>query len=113
MQTDGGSYVGASVPRLEDPRILTGTGGYVGDLQRHAMLHAHVVRSPHAHARIVSIDIRTARARPGVEAVLTFADLPAGRGPLPIPLTPPSALLGVPQLPPAPHRLRPARRPAA
>ncbi len=113
MQTDGGSYVGASVPRLEDPRFLTGTGGYVGDLQRHAMLHAHVVRSPHAHARIVSIDSRTARARPGVEAVLTFADLAAGSGPIPIRLTPLSSLLEFLQWPLAHDRVRYVGEPVA
>ncbi len=68
--------IGQRVPREEDFRLLTGRGRYVEDvpaIRRRA--RGYVVRSPHAHARIVSIDAERARAAPGVLAVLTGADL--------------------------------------
>jgi carbon-monoxide dehydrogenase large subunit len=70
------SLVGASVKRKEDARLLTGRGRYVDDLVLPGMLHAIVVRSPHAHARVERVDAAAARQRPGVVAVLTRADLP-------------------------------------
>ena len=70
-------YTGASIRRSEDPRILTGTGRYVDDIKLPGMLHAAFVRSPLAHARVVSVDVSDARALPGVVAVLTGADLEA------------------------------------
>jgi carbon-monoxide dehydrogenase large subunit len=69
------AYVGKSVRRPDDPRLLTGRGRYVDDLSFPRMVHAAFVRSAHAHARIVSIDVTAARAIPGVVAVLTAADL--------------------------------------
>src|SRR3970282_67209 len=66
---------GARVPRLEDPRLLTGQGSYVDDHRPARMLHAAFLRSPHAHARIVRIDAEAARALPGVAAVLTGEDI--------------------------------------
>lgn len=66
---------GTSVQRVEDPRILTGRGRYVDDVAVPGMLHAAFVRSPHAHAHIVSIDLDAARALAGVHLVLTDADL--------------------------------------
>ncbi|MDT7578057.1 MAG: aerobic carbon-monoxide dehydrogenase large subunit [Pseudonocardiales bacterium] len=73
---DGAAYrwVGKSVPRKEDPKLLTGRGGYIGDVTVPGMLHGAVLRSPHAHARIRSIDTSAARALPGVVAVLTGAE---------------------------------------
>src|SRR6266705_3653093 len=68
--------IGLSVKRREDRRLLTGRGRYVDDLRLPDLLHAAIVRSPHAHARIVGIDARRATALPGVLAVLTIADLP-------------------------------------
>ena len=67
--------VGARVPRLEDPRLLTGQGSYVDDHRPARMLYAAFLRTPHAHARIVRVDVEAARALPGVAAVLTGADL--------------------------------------
>ncbi len=61
--------------RLEDHRLLTGHGRFVDDLPFPHALHAYVLRSPHAHARILSMDVEAARAVPGVEAVYTAADL--------------------------------------
>jgi aerobic carbon-monoxide dehydrogenase large subunit len=68
-------YTGASIRRSEDPRILTGAGRYVDDIKLPGMLHAAFVRSPLAHARVLSVDVSAARALPGVVAALTGADL--------------------------------------
>jgi carbon-monoxide dehydrogenase large subunit len=68
--------IGLSVKRREDRRLLTGRGRFVDDLRLPRLLHAAIVRSPHAHARVVDVDARRARAHPGVVAVLTIADLP-------------------------------------
>jgi carbon-monoxide dehydrogenase large subunit len=66
--------LGQSVPRTEDPRLLTGRGRYTDDFVLPRLCHGYVLRSPHAHARIKSIDIRAAQQMPGVLAVLTGAD---------------------------------------
>lgn len=63
--------VGTPVLRREDPRLLTGRGKYVADIQLPHMLHIAILRSPFAHARIVSIDTSGAAAMPGVELVWT------------------------------------------
>ncbi len=81
--TDAGSagrFVGQSVRRKEDPRLLTGRGTYVDDMSLPGMLHACFVRSNVAHGRIVSIDCDAARAVDGVVAVLTGTELNVGRG---------------------------------
>jgi aerobic carbon-monoxide dehydrogenase large subunit len=78
--------IGQGVPRFEDPRLLKGGGRYVGDMVLPGMAFGHVLRSPHAHARIRSIDASRAKAAPGVLAVLTGADWQAsGWGDLPVP----------------------------
>lgn len=64
---------------------VTGHGAFAGDLRVPGVLHVRVVRSPHAHARIVRIDTSAARALPGVVAVLGQADLPGGAAPPPWP----------------------------
>ncbi len=64
-----------SVRRREDARLLTGKGNYSADPHPPGMLHAVLVRSPHAHATVGSIDVGAARAMPGVVAVFTAADL--------------------------------------
>jgi aerobic carbon-monoxide dehydrogenase large subunit len=79
-------YTGASIKRSEDPRILTGKGRYVDDIKLPGMLHAAFVRSPMAHARVLSVDASAARELPGVIAVLTGADLEAITVPAPDPL---------------------------
>jgi carbon-monoxide dehydrogenase large subunit len=61
--------------RFEDPRLVTGKGTFVGDLTLPDMLHAAVLRSQHAHARLRRVDVAAARAAPGVIAVLTGADI--------------------------------------
>jgi carbon-monoxide dehydrogenase large subunit len=67
--------IGARVPRLELRRLLSGNGRYIDDVKLPRMLHACFVRSPHPHARIVSIDTQAARQAPGVAAVFTAADI--------------------------------------
>ena len=69
--------IGAAPRRKEDLRFLTGRGNYVADIERPGTVFVVFVRSPHAHARIKSIDSRTALALPGVLAVFTGADLKA------------------------------------
>ena len=72
----GAKYVGAIVRRQEDPRYLTGRGRFVDDMSAAGCLHAAVLRSTHAHARIAAIRTEAARACPGVAAVFTFESLP-------------------------------------
>ena len=74
------AYTGQSLKRFEDPRLITGQGTYTDDIKLPGMLYASFLRSPHAHARIKSIDTTTARNMPGVVAVLTADDL-AGKVP--------------------------------
>ena len=70
-----GEYaLGQSVPRSEDPRLLSGGGRYVDDVQLANTAYGYVLRSPHAHAKINAIDISAAAAAPGVQLVLTGAD---------------------------------------
>jgi carbon-monoxide dehydrogenase large subunit len=88
------SFIGKPLERIEDLRLLRGRGKYVDDIHHEGMLHAAVLRSSVAHGRIRSIDVSAARARPGVHAVFTAADvlreydgvmptIPLRRGPLP------------------------------
>lgn len=72
-----GRFVGTRVPRVEDPRLLTGHGRYVEDVVVPDLLHAAFVRSPHPHAHITGIDVAAARRAPGVVAVYTGADIAA------------------------------------
>ncbi|HEY4073210.1 MAG TPA: molybdopterin cofactor-binding domain-containing protein, partial [Herbaspirillum sp.] len=72
----GGKFIGARVQRTEDEKLLRGQGQFVDDLKFENVLYSAVCRSPHAHARIVSIDTAAARALPGVHAVYLHADLP-------------------------------------
>ena len=82
-ETKSGSWVGKPMRRREDRTLITGRGRFVDDLGLAGVRHLVLVRSPHAHARIRSLDTSAARALPGVVAVITAADL----GPIgPIPL---------------------------
>jgi aerobic carbon-monoxide dehydrogenase large subunit len=80
----GARYVGASVPRKEDPRLLRGEGRFVDDIKLPGMLHAAFVRSPHAHARIRAIRADAARRLPGVSHAYSFAELERWMKPLPL-----------------------------
>jgi 2-furoyl-CoA dehydrogenase large subunit len=76
--TNGGPWIGRAVERVEDAPLLTGNGRYIDDLGiRSDTLHAAILRSPHAHAGILSIDTTAARQAPGVAAVLVGTDVKA------------------------------------
>src|SRR5258706_4182965 len=66
--------VGAKIHRREDPRLVTGHGRYTDDLNRTGLTHLAVVRSPHSHAKIRSIDLGAAKKAPGVLGVFTAQD---------------------------------------
>jgi len=68
-------FVGQSVRRREDPRLLTGRGRYVDDVTMPRLLHAHYVRSPVARGTLTDLDVTAARELAGVAAVLTAADV--------------------------------------
>jgi CO/xanthine dehydrogenase Mo-binding subunit len=85
----GLTWIGQSIKRVEDPKILTGNGGYIDDIHVAGMVHAATVRSPHAHARIVSIDTSRAKALPGVVGVYTWDDLSTIVDPCPSFASPP------------------------
>ena len=71
--------IGASLARLEDGRFLTGRGRYTDDVTRPGQTYAHFLRSPHAHAKIKSIDVKPALKVPGVVAIFTSADIEADK----------------------------------
>jgi CO/xanthine dehydrogenase Mo-binding subunit len=64
-----GPFIGRPMPRFEDLRLVRGAGNYTDDVSVPEQAYAVFVRTPHAHARVVSIDVSAARARPGVLAV--------------------------------------------
>jgi carbon-monoxide dehydrogenase large subunit len=96
-RTSGNGYVGQSLRRKEDPPLITGRGRYVDDIQLPGTLHAAIVRSPEAHARIVSIDKSAAEARDGVRLVLTGEDLSDLAAPLPMAWAPPGVQVNTPE----------------
>jgi CO/xanthine dehydrogenase Mo-binding subunit/aerobic-type carbon monoxide dehydrogenase small subunit (CoxS/CutS family) len=75
-----GDVIGKNVRRIDAPSKVSGRLKYAGDMTMPGMLHVQVLRSPHAHARIVSIDTSAAEAMPGVEGVITSADVPGEDG---------------------------------
>ena len=78
------SYIGAPIRRREDLRFITGRATFVDDIKLPHMLHAAVLRSPRAHARILSIDTAKARAIPGVVWLFTLQDV--GELAIPVPM---------------------------
>ncbi len=76
-------YIGKPMKRKEDPRLIQGLGHYVDDFQLAGMHYVGIVRSPHAHARIRSVDTSKARTAPGVATVLSGEDLRGAIGPIP------------------------------
>jgi CO/xanthine dehydrogenase Mo-binding subunit len=70
------SFVGRSISRREDQRLLTGRGKFIADLKLPQMLYAAFVRSPLAHARIKAIDVSPAAASPGIIYALSGLELP-------------------------------------
>ena len=71
------NYIGKAVKRVEDKRFITGKGRYTDDIVLPAMAHAYIVRSPYAHARIISVDTSAAEAMEGVIKVFTGKDIAA------------------------------------
>ena len=82
-------WIGQNMKRVEDPRLLTGQGRYIDDIDLPNMLHAAVLRSSRPHARIKSIDTRAAAELPGVVKILTGADIAKTTGALPCFANPP------------------------
>jgi aerobic carbon-monoxide dehydrogenase large subunit len=95
-RTNGNGYVGQAMRRREDPRFITGRGIYVDDIARPGTLHMAVVRSPEAHARIVSIDTSAALERADIVGVFTGEDLDID-GPLPMAWVPPGVEVNTPE----------------
>src|SRR6516165_1545085 len=78
------AFIGSAIERVEDFRLLRGRGQFVDDLARENLLHAVILRSSMAHGRIRSIDTAAARARPGVHAVITAAEIGAAIPTIPL-----------------------------
>ncbi len=76
-------WLGKSINRVEDPRFLRGEGRYIDDIKLPGMTHAAIVRSPHAHARILAIRTEAAERLPGVIRVVTGRDVAERAAPLP------------------------------
>ena len=74
---------GSGIRRREDPRLITGSATYTGDIELPGMVHAAMLRSSHAHARVTGIDTQQAKAAPGVIAVYTGADTESALQPTP------------------------------
>ena len=74
---------GSGIRRREDPRLITGQATYTNDIKLNGMVHAAILRSPHAHARISGIDTSAAKSAPGVLAVYTGADVEGVLNPIP------------------------------
>ena len=87
------SLLGRRITRVEDGPLLRGQGRFVDDIRLPGLLHAAFLRSPHAHARLKSVDVTDARALPGVRAVFTYADLRPHLAVDRIPLALPSAAI--------------------
>jgi aerobic carbon-monoxide dehydrogenase large subunit len=110
-------YLRARVPRNEDARLLTGRALFVDDVQLPGMLHVAFVRSEHAHGRLTSVDVSAAKARAGVHAVYTAADLGDYLKPGPVLVSPPPIpnliFHGCTQLPLAKDKVRHVGEPIA
>jgi CO/xanthine dehydrogenase Mo-binding subunit/aerobic-type carbon monoxide dehydrogenase small subunit (CoxS/CutS family) len=75
-----GRFIGANVRRIDAPSKVSGALKYAGDMTMPGMLHVQVLRSPHAHAKILSIDTSDAETVAGVEAIVTARDVPGENG---------------------------------
>ena len=82
---------GSGIRRREDPRLITGGATYTDDVTLPGMVHAAILRSPHAHARITGIDTSAAAAASGVIAVYTGADTEGSLAPIPCAWIPPES----------------------
>ncbi len=91
------THVGQAIRRKEDPRLITGRARYVDDIILPGTLWAAFVRSPEAHAKIVSIDASLAQERDGIHAVFTGEDMADLAGPLPMAWVPPGVEVNNPE----------------
>ena len=99
MTATAESHVGRSLRRKEDPRMITGRGRYIDDYSMTGMLHAAIVRSPEAHARITSIDTSAAASREDVVGVFTGEDLAEDfAAPMVMAWSPPGVEIKTPEL---------------
>ena len=80
IDAEQGDFIGKAVRRIDTPSKVSGRLKYAGDMVMPGMLHVQVLRSPHAHARVVRVDTSAARAMDGVEGVITSADVPGEDG---------------------------------
>src|SRR4051812_9924242 len=97
VRQGGNGYVGQAIRRKEDPPLIRGRGRYVDDIQLPGTLYAAIVRSPHAHAKILSIDAGALEKRPDVHLVLTGEDLKDLAAPLPMAWAPPGVEVKTPE----------------
>jgi CO/xanthine dehydrogenase Mo-binding subunit/aerobic-type carbon monoxide dehydrogenase small subunit (CoxS/CutS family) len=79
-EIEAGDFIGKNVRRIDTPSKVSGRLKYAGDMTMPGMLHVQILRSPHAHARIGSIDTSAAEAMEGVAGVITSADVPGEDG---------------------------------
>lgn len=107
------TYIGAPIRRREDFRLLTGRATFTDDIKLPQMLHAAILRSPHAHARITSVDATKALAIPGTVAVFTFQDIAPWAKPIPLRLYPLPGLEQFLQYPLARDKVRYVGEPVA
>ncbi|WP_445491341.1 xanthine dehydrogenase family protein molybdopterin-binding subunit [Niallia sp. 03133] len=105
--------IGTSVKRIEDPRLITGNGRYVGDINLPDQCEAFILRSPHAHAVILDIDTEKAKQLPDVLMIMTGRDLPEDLQPIPMRLAPNEALSKALQYPLATDKVRYVGEPVA
>jgi carbon-monoxide dehydrogenase large subunit len=96
-EAPSGRHVGRVLRRKEDPRLITGRARYIDDISLPGTLWAAIIRSPEAHAKIVSIDSSAATERPGVHAVFTGEDMSDLGGPLPMAWVPPGVEVNNPE----------------
>ncbi len=106
------NYVGTSVTRKEDNRLLRGSGRFVGDIKRPGMLYAAILRSSLPHGKLKRVGTEPARKMPGVVSVFTFADM-ANVKPIPMRLAPRDDLIRALQKPLASDRVRYVGEPLA
>lgn len=105
--------IGMGMKRIEDKKLITGKGQYVGDINMADQCEAVIVRSQHAHAKILFIDTRNAEQLPGVLDIFTAADLPENLPPIPMRLSPEESLNNALQYPLANDKVRYAGEPIA
>ncbi|HWC26051.1 MAG TPA: xanthine dehydrogenase family protein molybdopterin-binding subunit, partial [Solirubrobacteraceae bacterium] len=97
VQVPPRKHVGQSLRRKEDPRLITGRASYVDDIVLPGMLHMAIVRSPEAHARIVSVAVSSALGRPGIRGAFTGEDMSDLLAPLPMAWAPPGVEVKTPE----------------